>query len=131
MNIRNQRGDERFRIIAESTDGGQSWDTVWFDRQLPDPVCQGSVLSTGNARNRRLIVCNNADTAQRNNLVLRVSRNEGKSWYKNITIANRQDNPRRNSHTAYSDIVETGRRKVGVLFEYDDYRQIVFATISY
>ncbi|WP_126245259.1 sialidase family protein [Chitinophaga rhizosphaerae] len=131
MNIRNQQGNERYRIIAESSDGGQSWDSTYFDRQLPDPVCQGSVLSVGNARNRRLIVCNNADTAQRNNLVLRVSRNDGKSYYKNIPIANRPDNPRRNSHTAYSDLVENGRRRVGVLFEYDDYKQIVFTTISY
>lgn len=131
MNIRNQRGDVRARIIAESSNGGQSWDTTFFDRQLPDPVCQGAVLSVGNARNRRLIFCNNADTAQRNNLVLRVSRNDGKSFYKNITIANKAGNPRRNSHTAYSDLVATGKRKVGVLFEYDDYKQIVFTNISY
>lgn len=131
MNIRNQQGRDRYRIIAESSNGGQSWDTTFFDRQLPDPVCQGSVLSVGNARNRTLIVCNNADTVQRNNLVLRVSRNNGKTYYKQITIANRPDNPRRNSHTAYSDLVQTGKKKVGVLFEYDDYKQIVFTNIAY
>ncbi|MGX5817728.1 sialidase family protein [Chitinophaga lutea] len=131
MNIRNQQGNVRARIIAESGDGGQTWDTTYFDRQLPDPVCQGSVLSTGNARNRRLIVCNNADTVQRNNLVLRVSREDGRTYYKQFTIANRPDNDRRRSHTAYSDLVETGKRKVGVLFEYDNYHQIVFTTIGY
>ncbi|WP_109693883.1 sialidase family protein [Chitinophaga deserti] len=131
MNIRNQRGDERSRIIAESSDGGATWDTTFFDRQLPDPVCQGAVLSVGSARKRILLFCNNADTVQRNNLVLRVSRNDGKSYYKSIPIANRPDNPRRNSHTAYSDLVANGKKKVGILFEYDDYKQIVFTNVAY
>lgn len=131
MNIRNQRGDERSRIIAESSDGGATWDTTFFDHQLPDPVCQGAVLSVGSARKRILLFCNNADTVQRNNLVLRVSRNDGKSYYKSIPIANRPDNPRRNSHTAYSDLVANGKKKVGILFEYDDYKQIVFTNVAY
>ncbi len=131
MNIRNQRGDVRARIIAESSNGGATWDTTFFDRQLPDPVCQGAVLSVGSAKKRILLFCNNADTVQRNNLVLRVSRNDGKSYYKSIPIANRPDNPRRNSYTAYSDLVATGRKKVGILLEYDDYKQIVFTNIAY
>src|SRR5690606_21167614 len=47
MSIRNQKGDIRQRILAYSSDGGQSWEEVGFDEDLPDPVCQGSILDLG------------------------------------------------------------------------------------
>jgi sialidase-1 len=47
LNARNQKGDIRLRIVAISSNGGASWDTSYFDRQLPDPVCEGSILNIG------------------------------------------------------------------------------------
>jgi hypothetical protein len=31
--------------VAISKDGGEHWDSVYYDKQLPDPVCQGSLLN--------------------------------------------------------------------------------------
>src|SRR6185312_15136655 len=47
LNFRNQQGDLRSRVVAISNDGGENWDSVYFDSQLPDPVCQGSILVIG------------------------------------------------------------------------------------
>ncbi|HRD43640.1 MAG TPA: sialidase family protein, partial [Ferruginibacter sp.] len=47
MNSRNQKGDIRARIIGISSNGGITWDTTYFDLNLPDPVCQASILTLG------------------------------------------------------------------------------------
>ena len=45
MNSRNQKGDIKQRIVSISSDGGETWDTSYFDKNLPDPVCQASILT--------------------------------------------------------------------------------------
>ena len=47
LNARNQKGDIKTRIMGLSKDGGAHWDTVYFDHQLPDPVCEGAILNIG------------------------------------------------------------------------------------
>ena len=47
INARNQKGDIKARIVALSKNGGESWDSIWIDKNLPDPVCEGSILSIG------------------------------------------------------------------------------------
>lgn len=127
MNIRNQQGDIRQRIIAISHDGGQSWDQTYFDPNLPDPVCQGSILSYLDKKgNRILLACNAADVKKRDNLTLRISRDDGKSWLKNITLAKSPENYKGNNYAAYSDIVVIKDKSIGVLFEKEEYRSIVF-----
>ncbi|MEK0441724.1 MAG: hypothetical protein RL403_702, partial [Bacteroidota bacterium] len=44
MSVRNQEGTVRQRILAYSSDGGATWEEEYFEPQLPDPVCQGSLL---------------------------------------------------------------------------------------
>jgi len=123
MNIRNQRGDIRARIIAISKDGGAHWDTTYFDKNLPDPVCQGSILSLGKRKNI-LAFCNPADTIHRNHLTLRISQDEGKSW-KNWLIEKSHPGQEM-SHSAYSDLVELNRNALGIVYELNNYSQIVF-----
>lgn len=134
MNIRNQKGDVKARIVAISNDGGSKWDTVYFDKQLPDPVCEGSILSLG-IKNKKMILafCNAADTSQRNNLTLRISYDEGKTWKKNILI---DKNPKpyenkNNDYTAYSDLVKLNKKTIGVLYEKANYAEIVFVAINW
>lgn len=131
MNIRNQKGDPRLRLMAYSRDGGVHWDRVYFDPALPDPVCEGSMLELGLRRGRmQLAFCNAADTAQRNNLTLRVSRDEGRSWYKAISIDRRHVDAK-GDYAAYSDLVLLDKGKVGVLYERNSYREIVFCTVNW
>jgi len=129
MNSRNQRGDIKFRITTYSKDGGESWDTSYFDRQLPDPVCQGSILAIQSRNNASaLVFCNDADTAHRNNLTLRISFDEGKSWPHSFAVDSGSDSTI--DHTAYSDLVQISDDKIGVLYERNDYKEICFEVVS-
>jgi len=106
FNSRNQRGHIKSRIIGISRNGGQTWDTTYFDKNLPDPVCQGSLLTIGKKKRKNILAfCNAADEKKRNNLTLRISFDDGKTWKKNFVIYN---NPDKGDAAAYSDIVKTG-----------------------
>ena len=129
MNMRNQRGDVRARIIAVSSNGGQSWDTTYFDRNLPDPVCQGSILSLGKKKNI-LAFCNAADTTRRDHLTLRISFDEGRNWTRNIEIEKGESNLEE-SPTAYSDIVALEKNTIGVLYERKNYSEITFKQVNW
>ncbi len=127
LNARNQKGDQRYRITARSDDGGESWREAGFDRRLPDPVCEGSLLRiTGKV----LAFSNNADQRNRNNLTLRISRDEGLTWTKSIAIDGVAD-PKGRDITAYSDIVLIDKDRIGVLYEKDDYKRIVLKVVNW
>ena len=130
MNSRNQKGDVRARIISISSDGGASWDTTYFDKNLVDPVNQGSILTIGKKKGQNIIAfCNADDAKRRDNLTLRISYDEGKTWSKNYRIDKSADG--KNDFTAYSDIVLISKKQIGVLYERDGYKQIVFITINW
>ena len=130
MNSRNQKGDIRERIVSISSDGGATWDTTYFDNHLPDPVNQGSILTIGKKKGKNIIAfCNAADTRQRDNLTLRISYDDGKTWKKNIVIAKSEDNKR--DYAAYSDIVKISKKEIGVLYEKEGYATIVFSMVKW
>ncbi len=131
VNARNQKGDIKRRIVARSNDGGQNWKQFSFDEYLPDPVCVGSILNIGERNGKNVLAFSNAaDTLRRNNLTLRISYDEGVSWVKNILIeAGKQDG--KIDATAYSDLVKLNKKSIGVLYERDDYKEIVFKTINW
>ncbi|WP_270088042.1 sialidase family protein [Sphingobacterium sp. SYP-B4668] len=130
MNTRNQQGNVRNRIVSYSSDGGVTWDTTFYDKNLPDPVNQGSTLSWKEGNKYILAVCNAADQQDRNNLTLRVSKNQGKDWYFNKIVAKAPEGYK-GSFSAYSDMVKIGKKKIGVLYEKDDYKEIVFVPVAY
>ena len=77
----------RARIIAISSNGGQSWDTAYFDRTLIDPVNEGSLLRIGTKKGKAVLAfCNAADVKRRDNLTLRISKDDGRTWTKNIVV---------------------------------------------
>lgn len=131
MNSRNQKGEPRLRMVSVSSDGGQTWDSTWFDTALPDPVNQGSILTVGEKKGHAILAfCNAADTAKRDNLTLRISYDDGYTWPKKI-IVDRSPAGDVHGFTAYSDMVQLSRRRIGVLYERDNYRQIVFTVIPF
>lgn len=126
MNIRNQKGDVRARIVAISSNGGDSWDTTYFDHNLPDPVCQGSILNIGTRSGKNILAfCNPADTKRRDNLTLRISFDEGKTWEQQYLLDKSPENTQ-GDYTAYSDLVKLSGKKVGILYEKAGYSQIIF-----
>ena len=125
MNTRNQQGNVRNRIISYSSDGGATWDTTFYDKNLPDPVNQGSTLSWKKGKKYILAVCNAADEKSRDNLTLRLSKDRGKTWYYNKVIA-KAPQDYKGAYTAYSDIVLVKKNQIGILYEKDNYGTIVF-----
>ena len=132
LNARNQNGEIKSRLIAISHNGGANWDTTYFDTQLPDPVCEGSILNIG-VKNKKQVLAfvNAADTKNRNNLTLRISYDEGKTWAKNILVdASTEENQMANN-SAYSDIVLLKKSNIGILYEKDNYSKIVFTVVDW
>lgn len=131
MNMRNQKGDIRQRIVAISKNGGETWDKTYFDPNLPDPVCEGSILSLGVKNGKYILAfCNAADTQNRDNLTLRISFDEGKTWPWTQVIEKSND-AKVNDYAAYSDIVKMNKNQIGVLYEKNNYSQIVFKPIKW
>lgn len=131
MNIRNQKGDIRERIVAVSSNGGQSWDTTYFDPQLPDPVCEGSIINLTPGKNKPILAFSNAASQKRrDSLTLRISYDQGKTW-PSAQLIEAAVTGIKGDATAYSDLVPLGKRRVGVLYERANYSQIVFKTLSF
>jgi len=121
MNSRNQTG--KFRIVSLSKDGGETWDTTFVDHNLPDPVCEGSLLNIGIKKGKSVLAfCNNDSEKSRDSLTLRISFNEGKTWKKKFLI-----DPK---NTGYSDIVKISKKNIGVLYEANDYKEIRFTIVK-
>lgn len=126
LNLRNQIGNPKSRIVAISSDGGQTWDTAYYDKNLPDPVCEGAILNIGGKKHPNILAfCNNASTEGRKNLTVRISFDGGKTWPKAYLV------DKKDAHTAYSDIVKLSRRKIGVLYERKGYSEIAFKVIKW
>ncbi len=130
MNSRNQRGDVRARIVSMSKNGGATWDTSYVDKALPDPVNEGSLLTVGEKNGKAILAfCNAADTARRDNLTLRISEDDGKTWTKQFVIDKSSNG--KGDDSAYSDIVKLSQNKIGILYEKDGYKEIVFTTVNW
>jgi len=126
MSIRNQKGDIRKRIVAFSEDGGKSWSEEYFNENLTDPVCQGSILSFQDKAGETILLHSNNDhPTQRNNLTIKFSEDLGRTWKKKILVESKK-NLESGSWTGYSDLVFFGQSKLGILYERDNYREIVF-----
>jgi sialidase-1 len=122
MNIRNQAG--KYRVVSLSSDGGERWYTTFVDQNLPDPVCEGSLLNVAFKKGKSVLAfCNNANTRSRDSLTLRISFDEGKTWKKKYLVES--------ENTGYSDLVKLSKKKIGILYEADGYKKIKFKTIKW
>lgn len=112
------------RLQALSEDGGQSFAPLYPVESLPDPSDNGSIfkLDCTDANDDFLLVTNNHDTSLRRNTVLSVSRDYGKSWKPAATIWA--------GSSAYSTGTILADGSLGVLYERNGYREIVFARMD-
>jgi len=130
LNSRNQRGDKKERLISISKNGGGSWDTTFFDPALIDPVCQGSILNIGWRKNKAVLAFSNAASqSKRDSLTVRISLNEGATWKQSLMIDNNQTG-KSGDYTAYSDLVLVNKKLLGVLYERNGYKEIIFQPLS-
>lgn len=124
LNMRNQSGDQKYRLSSRSNSGGEVWEKAKIETQLPDPVCEGSILNVPISRRKNVLFFSNLNsTTQRANLSLYKSEDDGKKW----TLVKVVDA----GSSAYSDLVLISRRQLGVLYEKDGYRKIVFTPFEF
>lgn len=127
MSSRNQQLNPKQRVISISNDGGETWQSSAPDSNLPDPINQGAVLSWKKGKNFILAHINAADEKNRDNLTLNLSKDKGKTWYFTKLIAKSPEGYK-GAYSAYSDIVLMKPKLVGILYEKDNYKDIVFLT---
>ncbi len=85
----NMRGNKKLRAVAISNDNGNSWEPMYYDETLIGPNCQASLiryssLSNGDDKNRLLF--SNPASTKRENMTVRLSYDEGKTWPVSKTI---------------------------------------------
>ncbi|TAN07971.1 MAG: exo-alpha-sialidase [Rhodanobacteraceae bacterium] len=86
QNLRSDDAHVHARVVALSHDGGVHFGSPRVDKQLPDPHVNASSIraepqaSASRAASHWLLFSNPADPAQRRNLTVRLSCDDGKTW---------------------------------------------------
>ena len=110
------------REVAWSTDGGISFGAVAHDCDLPDSICQGSLLTFHTDDGASILLFSNPASQRRERLTVRASRDGGKTWDAGRLIYG--------GSAAYSDLVQIDDEMVGLLFERDLYHSITWTTLK-
>lgn len=119
------------RLCATSDDGGATWSALFPVADLPDPGDNGSLvrfdglpsvtsLASG-ATDSWLLATNNHDTALRRNTVVSLSTDNGSTWPARLVLCQ--------GSSAYSTSARLPDGNIGVLYERQGYREIVFVSV--
>ncbi len=123
----NSRTNDRngFRTIHLSSDQGRTW-TTNADTSLHDPGCNASLISfklaNENTEENILIFSNANHPQERQDMTIKVSYDNGKSWAKQKTIYA--------GSAAYSSLTVLKNGDIGVFFEKDNYSENAFVRFS-
>ncbi|MFK0008050.1 exo-alpha-sialidase [Paenarthrobacter sp. NPDC090520] len=117
------------RLAAISEDGGQTWGPLTPVPDLPDPSDNGSLtrfdglplVQLPSDTSHWLIATNNQDPHLRRNTVLSLSPDNGATWPAKLVLCE--------GSSAYSTATRLPDGNVGVLYERQGYREIVFASV--
>ena len=123
LNSRSYRG-KSLRGVSISKDGGQTWEPTTDDPTLVESVCQASLIrySWPESGKSRLIFSNPAVPKGRHHVTVRISYDEGKTWPVSKLICE--------GSSIYSSLATLPDGDVGLLYERDDYKKIVFTRLS-
>ncbi|MAE62455.1 MAG: sialidase [Planctomycetaceae bacterium] len=122
----NARTKSKRRRVGVSADGGATFGRLAHDDTLIDPGCMGSILRYSDpldGQESRILFCNAATGGdERFNGMVRLSYDEGKTWPVGKVIYA--------GPFAYSCIAVLPDGRIGVLYEQDEYEEIVLARFS-
>lgn len=119
LNMRTYMANNR-RLVAISKDGGETFTKPTEDKELIEPVCQGSIFRLPGDKGG--ILFSNPASLKREKLTVRLSRDEGKTW----TFAKELHA----GPAAYSCLTMLPDGEIGCLYERGDkspYETITFA----
>ncbi|WP_117883788.1 sialidase family protein [Aureibaculum luteum] len=113
------------RYIHTSKDNGKTWKTK-PQPELIDPACNASIIrytsiEDGYKKNR-LLFSNANSKDQRENLTVKISYDEGKTWSKGKTVYS--------GSSAYSSLTILKNGDIGLFFEKDNYTENPFVSFS-
>lgn len=106
------------RVVAYSSDGGDTWVDAHPDASLPDPECQGSVIAYPKPSagcERPILFSNNPYPSMqpwgsgRRDLTVRMSLDDGKTWTYKLCI--------HEGKTAYGDLTVLSDGSIACLYE--------------
>lgn len=118
------------RLAAVSEDGGQTWSPLQPVPDLPDPSDNGSLTRfdgqphgtfAAPETSSWLLASNNQDPHLRRNTMLSLSPDNGATWPAKLLLCP--------GSSAYSTVARLPNGNIGVLYERQGYREIVFASI--
>jgi len=112
LNIREQNGARKERLIAISTSGGKQWDTEYFDSELISPICQSSVLLFKGKQDTILLYSGPNSKTNREKMTVKGSLESGKKWDLEKEIYS--------GTSAYSDLVQIDQNTIGLFYERDN-----------
>lgn len=112
------------RLVSRSSDGGATWNTERLDPALSDPPCQASLLRYSFATDhaRSVLLFANPAGGGRNNLTVRLSLDEGRTWPKNKLLVP--------GSAAYSCLARLPDGRVGAIVETDGYMRLGFVSFE-
>lgn len=109
------------RKASWSADGGETWSPAIEDKSLPEPVCQGSLISFED-KGRHLTLFLNPVGPKRTNGTLRMSLDGGKTWEKSRLLVP--------GPFAYSSMARLKDGRIAVLYEPNSNFEIRFLTVD-
>lgn len=121
LNIREQNGNTKQRLVAISSDGGASWERTYFDGELVTPVCQSSLLLFETEQKNFLVYSGPNSSTKREKMTLKVSLDSGATWSHKIEVHAKG--------AAYSDLVQIDRNHLGLFYE-QDFKKMVFEVFT-
>ncbi len=121
MNMRSYFGDNR-RRSAISSDGGATWSELRIEDELLEPVCQASIIRLDREGGKPWFLFANPASTRRTNMTVRLSKDDAATW----PIARRIYG----GGSAYSCLAVLPDGDIGLLYEADNYRRIVFTRFS-
>lgn len=114
---------KRCVAVAYSKNGGESWEDFRFVEQLPQSICQLSVIKLENTEKPYVVFVNAADKSNRKCGTVRLSEDDGETFaYSRIL---------KEDDFVYSSLTQLPDGDIGILFEPDkECKEIVFTKFS-
>ena len=114
---------KRLVAVAYSKNGGETWEDFRLDENLPQPICQTSVIKIEDADKPYVVLLNAADKKVRRNGVIRLSEDDGETFPYSRVL--------KEDSFVYSSMTLLPDGNIGILFEPDlECQNIWFTKVS-